>query len=274
VIPRRTVDPRIRARRVAVTREQGRRRLRLLLLSVSFVTVVGLAWLAVQSAALDVDSITVEGTRRVPTAEVIGASGVEHGDALVFVDTGAARAAVEALPRIASARVRRAFPGTLAIEVTERDPVAWTTVTAEDGQADERATGGERGESAPVVLMDARGRVIEEAPVAPPGLVEVHGLGSLPAVGRAVRPAGAVTLLAALPEALRARVAAVTVDHGEATLTLAERDDGTPTAQEVRLGEMRDVRAKAVAALAVLDALDGDVGYLDVRVPSAPATGG
>jgi hypothetical protein len=81
-------------------------------------------------------------------------------------------------------------------------------------------------------------------------------------------------MLAELPDALRAMVGAVTVDHGEATLTLLPRDGGWPTAEEVRLGAMRDVRAKGVAALAVLDALDDDVGYLDVRVPSAPATGG
>jgi hypothetical protein len=66
----------------------------------------------------------------------------------------------------------------------------------------------------------------------------------------------------------------VTIEHGEATLGLRARQGGWPSAETVRLGAISDVRAKGLAALAVLAALDESVGYLDVRVPSAPATGG
>ena len=49
-----------------------------------------------------------------------------------------------------------------------------------------------------------------------------------------------------------------------------ERQGGWPSAESVRLGAISDVRAKGLAALAVLAALDESVGYLDVRVPTAP----
>ncbi|HZJ27899.1 MAG TPA: FtsQ-type POTRA domain-containing protein [Acidimicrobiia bacterium] len=268
--PKGRIDPRIRARRVAVTREKGRRRLRVLVGITALAALAGAAWLALESPALDVDRIIVHGTRDVPVEAVVGAAGVEAGDALAFVDTGAARAAVEALPRIATAKVRRSFPGTLAITVIERDAIAWTLrpTPAEEAEDVDAAP------APSVVLLDTGGRVIEDTVMPPPGLVQIQGLGELPAVGEPVRPMGAVTLLGDLPELLRVQVTAVTVDHGEVTLALAPRVDGRPSAQEIRLGVLRDVPAKGVAAAAVLEALDVGVGYLDVRVPTAPATGG
>ena len=257
------IDPRIRARRVAVTREQGQRRLRLILFVLACLGMLGLVWLALESPALDVDHVEVVGTQGVPAREIIAASGIHHGDALTFIDTGGARDRVEALPRIASAKVSRSFPGTVKISVTEREPAAWGALPVRRG-----AKPGQ------VVFVDAEGRVIEAGQSPAANLPQVLGLGALPDVGERVRPAVAVTLLTELPPALRAQVTKVTVDHGEATLGLRKRPGGWPTAEEVRLGAMTDVRTKGVAALAVLAALDKSVGYLDVRVPSAPATGG
>jgi cell division protein FtsQ len=257
------IDPRIRARRVAVVREQGQRRLRLILFVVAFLGVLGLAWLAIESAALDVDHIEVHGSGGVPVAEVVAASGIRRGDALTFVDTGAARERVDALPRIASAKVSRSFPGTVTIQVTEREPAAWVSLPVRKGAP-----------PGPVVFLDAQGRVIEEGKSPAVGLPEIRGLGRLPDVGKRVRPSGAVTLLRSLPAALRSQVATVTIEHGEASLGLRERAGGWPSAGSVRLGAITDVRAKGIAALAVLGGLEESVGYLDVRVPSAPATGG
>ncbi len=257
------IDPRIRARRVAVVREQGQRRLRLVLFVIAFLGALGLVWLVIESAALDVDHVEVSGTRGVSVAAIVAASGIHHGDALTFVDTGAARARVEALPRIASAKVSRSFPGTVTIKVTERDPAAWVSMPVRKG-----------GPPGPVVFVDALGRVIEKGKSPAAGLPEIRGLGPLPRVGERVRPVGAVTLLGALTEALRSQVATVTIEHGEAILGLRDGAGGWPSVGSVRLGAITDIRAKSIAAVAVLGALDHSVGYLDVRVPSAPATGG
>ena len=42
---------------------------------------------------------------------------------------------------------------------------------------------------------------------------------------------------------------------------------------EVRLGAPDELAAKARTTLALLDALDRPVNFLDVRVPAAPVTG-
>lgn len=260
---RERIDPRLRARRVAVVREAGRRRLRLLLFVIACFALFGLAGLIVESPLLDVDHITVAGAGRVPASEIVAASGIQRGEALAFVDTGRARDRVEALPRIASVKVTRSFPGTVHIAVTEREPAAWARVPTRSGAPE-----------GPVVFLDVHGRVIERGPKPLAGLPEIRGLGRLPAVGDQVHPVGAVTLLAALPPGLRLLVTDVSVDHGEATLGLRPPVGGWPSAQEVRLGTIDDVHAKGLAAVAVLGALDKNVGYLDVTVPEAPATGG
>jgi cell division protein FtsQ len=262
-VDRAPIDPRIRARRVAVTREQGQRRLRLILFVVAFLGLLGLVWLALESPALDLDHVEVGGTGGVSVDEVVTAAGVSRGDALTFIDTDAVRDRVEALPRIASAKVTRSFPGTLQIEVTEREPAAWVSLPVRKGSR-----------PGAVVFIDAQGRVIEEGKSPAAGLPEIRGLGALADVGAHVHPVGAVTLLTELPPALRAQVATVTIEHGEATLGLRERRGGWASAETVRLGAISDLRAKGLAALAVLAALDESVDYLDVRVPSAPATGG
>jgi cell division protein FtsQ len=257
------IDPRIRARRIAVTREQGQRRLRLILFAIGFLGLLGLVWLAIESPALDVDHVEVSGIRGTTVDEVVTAAGVSRGDALTFVDTGAVRDRVEALPRIASAKVTRSFPGTVEIAVTEREPAAWVALPVRRG----RPTG-------QVVYVDARGRVIEQGESPPPTLPEIRGLGALPAVGEQVRHPRAITLLTRLPPALRAQVASVTIDEGEVTLGLRPRQGGWASADEVRLGAPTDIRTKGLATLAVLSALDDGVGYIDVKSPRAPVTGG
>ena len=84
--------------------------------------------------------------------------------------------------------------------------------------------------------------------------------------GRAVSPRAAASVAAALGP-LAGRVTRVSVDHGEAALTLA---DGVV----VRLGDLSQLTEKARAAAAVLGASGlPPIGYVDVRVPAAPVTG-
>lgn len=266
--PKGWIDPRIRARRVAVIRRRGRRRLGALVAIVALFATAGTAWLALESPVLDVDRITVTGAGDVPVETVVGATGVELGDALAFVDTAAVAASVETLGEVAAASVERSFPGTLVIAITEADPVAWAVrPTSGDPAADPDGTSAS-------VLIDAAGHVTEEVAEPPAGLVQIQGLATIPPVGEAVRPQRSVTLLGQLPDGLRRQVTLVIVDVGQVTLVLAPNADGVPSAQEIRLGAPREIVAKGAAAAAVLGALEADVGYLDVRVPTAPATGG
>src|SRR4051812_31048214 len=72
------IDPRIRERRIAVKRDEGRRRLRVLIGAVSTATVIGGALAATHSALLDVDHVKVEGAARTASADIIHAAGLDR----------------------------------------------------------------------------------------------------------------------------------------------------------------------------------------------------
>lgn len=240
-------DPRIRARRIDVRREAGRRRLRVTLVLAGLFVAGGLGYLTVESPVFDVDHLRVQGARNVTTDAVIAAADVHRGDALLRVDTGAVRERVEALPWVARAEVGRDLPGTLRIVVHEHEPVAF--VHRDDGT---------------VGLLAANGRLVADADAPPPGAVEVVGLRRPPAVGEIVSPPDAPGIVTRLPGALARRV--VAIDLGDDGLAL-DIDGGG----EVRLGSLDDVDAKAAAAVAVLERLgDAPFAYVDVRVPQSP----
>ena len=244
------IDPRMRARRVAVVREQGRRRLRVLVVIVGAVAIGGGAWLAVTSPLLDVDRVVIRGTEQVRVTDVRAAADVRTGDALLLLDVGELERRIEAVPAVSEAHVRRDLPDELRITVVERVPVGWA-----------------RRDGAAVAMVDGTGRVIAEAPAPPAGLPEVVGLTRLPEPGGRIAPPAASRLLEQIPAELRLRVGSVVVMGGVAALRLV---DGA----EVRLGPATDVAAKGRTALAVLEALgDTRVSYIDVRVPGAPVTG-
>ncbi|HEY3722015.1 MAG TPA: FtsQ-type POTRA domain-containing protein [Acidimicrobiia bacterium] len=262
------IDPRIRERRVAVTRAEGRRRLHILLTVVCVASAIGIAWLVVQSPLLAVRTVNVAGTSRESQAAVRSAARVKDGSALLFVDTGAVARRVEALPWVASARVSRELPNDLTITVVERVPVAWTRRPVPRGAP--RGTQGE------LVVIDRSGRVLTGVPYPPTGVPELVGLTKVPDRGGRIEPAGPAAALAALPDALRAQTRSLTMRHGQGALELAAVSGGAiPPAGEVRLGSLEEIGPKGLAALAVLDQLgvDGEhVRYIDVRVPGAPAT--
>lgn len=245
------VDPRIRARRVAVVRAQGRRRLRLLVAAASAVAVVVGAWLLVTSTLLDVDRIAVRGAVGVPEEAVRSAAAIDTGDALLLLDLGAVEQRVEEVPAVLEAHVSRELPDRVRITVVEREPAAWAS----------------RGDGT-VAILDRTGRVIaDSAGDSPPALPEIQGLARVPEAGRTSAGGGVATgVLDDLGPELRARVAGVVVYGG----VVVRLDDGV----EVRLGPPRGVAAKARTALAVLTTLgDAPVAYVDVRVPTAPVTG-
>ena len=244
------MDPRIRARRIAVVREQGRRRLRVLVVVAVLVVTAGVMYLAIESPLLDVDAVEVVGTVNLAPDVVEEVAAVPDDAALLRIDTGAIAARVEQLPWVANASVHRDLPGTVRIDVTERTPRAF--VRAEDGT---------------VVVIGADGTVLGGAPTAPPGVLEVLGLRRTPTAGSLLSPPGAAAALDALPDALAARVDAILLaEPGSVSLRL--RDGGA-----IRLGTLDDLAAKGDAAAAVLERLPDDavLDYIDVRVPSAPS---
>jgi len=248
--PRASIDPRIRERRVAVARAQGRRRLRWLAAVVVLGILGAAAWLLTHSSLLDVDHVRVAPTEHVSAAEVRFASGVNQGDPILFVDLDAVAERIERLPWVDEADVNRRLSGELDIRVTERIPAAWARRAADQ-----------------VALVDGRGRVLADATEAPAELPELGDVVTLPPPGGRIDPSAGAGVVGKLPAELRNRVARVVADGGAVTLALR---DGP----EVRFGSPDRVTAKARAVVAVLGTITGPLpAYVDVRVPTAPVTG-
>ena len=250
------MDPRIRRRRIEVTREEGRRRMRVVAASVTVMTVVALAVGATRSPLLDVDRVELVGARHTRGAEVAAATGLGRHPVMVEVDLRTVARRVEALPWVRRAVVHKRWPDTVRIEVTERVPAA--LVASGDGRWG---------------LVDVSGRVLAVVETRPAGLPALVGG---PAPGRpgtsiAARAGAPLKVAAALPAALRARVVEV-VGRADGTveLTLGSLEGAGPGGS-VRLGPPQQLGPKLAAAQAVLDTADlSRLAVVDVRVPRAP----
>ncbi|MGY6500210.1 MAG: cell division protein FtsQ/DivIB [Acidimicrobiales bacterium] len=264
--PRATVpvpDPRLRARRIEVRRTEGRRRLRRLLIALGVTAACVVAWGLTRSPLLDVDHIEVTGTQALSAAEVVSASGIDTGDALVDLDLGAATDAVSALPWIESAQVHRRWSGTVEVVVVERRPVAVLTVPA----------GGSW-------LVDDEAWVIAETDAAEwPGLprldVELEPRPGAVLDGTARLGVQVATMLTV---GMAPDVDAVEIVDGELWLRLVPGAGDVDLATlpsvppaRVRLGDGRDLADQMVAAETVMRRVDlACAAVVDVRVASSP----
>jgi cell division protein FtsQ len=247
------IDPRIKARRIAVTRQEGRRRLHVLMALVGVACAVGAVVAAAHSALLDVDHVVVVGAGHTDRADILRAAGLEHRRYMVDVNAGSAARRIEALPWIARASVARHWPGTVKIAVTERTPVA-SVATAAGAMA----------------LVDGSGRVLATTPAdqRQAGILTLDGLPPAPAPGQVLGSEGraALTVATALPDQVRPRVASVHATPDDIVLRLTGAQGTT-----VEMGTADQLDAKVVALSTMLAKLDLKTAkVIDLRVPAAP----
>lgn len=203
----------------------------------------GGTWLVAFSSVLAADEVEVEGTSVLGDAEVLAAARVPLGTPLARIDLDAIELRVEAMAAVSEARVTRAWPHAVRIDVDERTAIA---VVA-------------RGDS--YRGLDAEGIAFRDYETPPEDLPLVE-LGE-DTDGEAVREAARV--VGAMPERTARRVASIqvaTVDE----ITLSLRDGGT-----VVWGSAEDSSEKADVLDALL-ALDLEVEEYDVSVPARPTT--
>ncbi len=228
--------------------------------------VVGTIALAIgvlASGAVDVDRIEFTGLHRVSFDEAIDAVGIHSGDAMPLIDTSEAEASLRKLPWIENARVRRQWPGTVDIEITERRAIALAL------QAPQRW-----------VLVDTDGRVLTEALADPPQVPRLSGIRAAPAMGGFLSGDGDAMLEAveALTPARGLVIESVWRDQrGDLRARLRVL---APRAQlEVILGDDSAIVAKAAAVATVVGQLadaaqagaeSADIRELDVSVPRLP----
>jgi cell division protein FtsQ len=190
----------------------------------------------------------------VTTAAVLAATGLGRKPLMVDVGTGRLRAALKALPWVATAGVERQWPTTIAIHLTERVPVA---VAA-------NATGGS-------ALLDRSGRVLAPAGAEAAGIPTITGLAPVGPAGSFVPQApgvgDALLLAAALPGVVvesASQIKNIVVAGGSLNLTLS----GGAT---VTFGTADDLAGKLLALNTVLQRVDlKGVVRIDLRLPGAP----
>jgi cell division protein FtsQ len=248
------MDPRIRARRVEVTRAAGRRRLRNLAAGLGLIGLATASFGVVHSPILGVRHVEVRGAGHTPVAEVLAAVHLQRGHPMVDVNTASLGRRLAALPWVASASVSRHWPSTVDIRLHERTPVA--VVPAAGGQT---------------AVVDQTGRVLAVGPSAAAvgsGLPTVKGLDAPPAAGVTIGPEmpahAALGVAASLPASLRPRLADITVTNGGEV-------DAAVGSTVVFIGSPADLPAKFLALTTLLQRVDlKGVAVIDLRVPAAP----
>jgi cell division septal protein FtsQ len=254
------VDPILLARRRALARARGRRRLALLGGIVGLAAAVGGYQGLRATPIFDVHAVAVHGGDPALDAEVQTAmQAAVGGRSLIGLDTGPLERRLQAMPYVKAVRVDRAFPNTLAVSIVPERPV----VTARSGHAR--------------FAVSADGRILGPASPKARGLAAV----TLPAgvampVGRPTANGdlrAALRLLSATPAWFRHRVGRViriVPSQGSAVLVV---NGGL----QVRLGDAGRLGVKlqvAARVLAVMPHRDRhSLAYVDVSAPGRPALG-
>jgi cell division septal protein FtsQ len=252
---RRPIDPRISARRTAVTREQGRRRLRVVTAGLIGTVLLVVVWLVLFHTPLfAARAVTVVGATHQTPAEIVQQAGLAGHPPLMRVNAGAAAHAVEALPWVRSATVSVHWPDGVRIVVHEEVP---RLVMALPG-----------GKFAEVALD---GRVLAVTPTAPTGLLPFAAPAVPTVAGSTLGAKDEVGLLIAstLPPSFAAQVTGITVEPaGWVQL-------GMTTPILINLGDGTQLNAKYEDVSALLSGAtlhNGDI--LDVSVPRSPTVTG
>jgi cell division protein FtsQ len=191
---------------------------------------------------LGVADIRVTGARLVAVDEVRAAARVAGGTPLARVDVVGVSRRVGGLPPVERVTVSRSWPRTLVVRVVERTPVA--AVPAGDGYA----------------IVDRTGTVFDRVSAPPAGLavLKVRTPGRRDAATRA-----ALTVLAALPSALRDPMAVLVAD-APARIRLELRDG-----RQIVWGDATQNEDKARVALTLLPSAQK---VTDVSAPSVVTT--
>ncbi|WP_162182594.1 cell division protein FtsQ/DivIB, partial [Actinoalloteichus caeruleus] len=241
---RRHVPRRPGTRRNATRRPRRRLRLRSLLTprGLAIVLLLGLTSAAVllYTPVLPLRTVEVEGLDELTRQEVLAAAAIESDVPILRLDTSGIEARIGDIPRVAEVSVRRSWPDTAVISVTERAPEA--VVRQDDG----------------LWLVDRTGRPyarVADQPAEVPVLDVAN-----PGVGDEPTLAGLRVLETLPPEVAREVLAVAVPTATDIRLRLS-------LGREARWGDTRDSERKA-ATLAALLTQDGEV--YDVRAPELP----
>lgn len=218
-----------------------------------------------------VDEVEVSGTRFLAPEAVIEAAGMGEG-ATVFDDLRTYRARALAHPLIEDASVRRRLPGTLLVQIREREPVALAR-TPELRPLDAAGR---------VLPLDAAGRsldlpVLSAAPApddpepSPQGAAETPGGAAQSHAPAAEPPAGSLAALAGFYDRLRrchpelaARVSEVLAAEGGAVRLVLREPEGAVALLPGDAGAVKFMKLELTLASLEAGGEDGRVRRIDL----------
>lgn len=244
------MDPRISARRTAVMKQQGRRRLRVLVIALAATGCLVGAWFLLHSPVFSARSVTVTGNVHETAAQVEAQAGLTGHPPLLDVNTGAAASAIEQLPWVRTATVHVSWPDGVHVVVTEETP---RLVVSDPGGR--------------WVTLSADGRVLSTSTSRPPGLIllAVPQVPGAPGSVVSARDEPGLRVASSLPTSFAAQVTAVTVEPAGwiqlAMTTPILVDIGSDTELTAKYEDVSSILAGATLH-------NGDV--IDVSVPDAP----
>ena len=119
-----SMDPRVRARRIAVRRAKGRKRLIWVAIGAAILLVMVGAVAVLASSLFDVRTIDVQGAVYTDPQQLSAIIDELQGDAILLVDTRQIERRLESIAWVESARVSTQFPHDVFIDIRERRPVA------------------------------------------------------------------------------------------------------------------------------------------------------
>lgn len=272
VRPEIAVDPRMLARLVSVRRDRRRRHWRVVTVAATVMTLLVGGWIVARSPLLAVRNVEVVGATHTARSAVLAAADLERRTPMLDVDSAAIDRRVEALAWVAGASLRRRWPATVTIAITERVPRA--QVKGPDGQA---------------AIVDGQGRVLATGAAAAhylagqsPALPWLLGVPAAAVPGTTLGGAAVVAALALL-QALGARpvagnevVASVAVaTDGTLSVTVVPGSAGPGGPEQgpivVVFGSTDQLKAKVIAMDTVLGEVSpGAAAIIDVRVVDNP----
>ena len=245
---RRGIEPRMRERRVAVKRAQGRKRLKWFALVATIVVVVvgTLAVLGSPLFAIKADQVVLTGNVYADPARVEAVVDDLVGTPVLLVDTQGVERELEAIPWVDAARVRTDFPHGVTIEIREREAMATY-----------------RGPDLRFRVLDREGRVLDVIENYPLAYVLLEGPDPVDLEPGEFAPRGyaaASELAKNLTGSVRGRVRSIEVTADGSSLVMHLDGD-----VDVRFGEARELLVKLVRLETVLSAGDAQgPGVIDV----------
>lgn len=238
---------RFRLRRIAVRREEGRRRLRWFSVLGLAVAAVIIVLLLLTSPLLSVRKIDVEGVVYANPELIASIVDSIDGEPILTVDLDAAENKLLMIPWVRQARVSMHLPSRVTIEVVERSPIAFF-----------RSVDGFNR------VIDRDGRVLDVIEGDPVDFTPIIGTGPNLSAGQNTEQPflGAAELINALPSELRARLLTVTVSpEGEVSLALTNDVEvlfGRPDDFQVKLvGVVNEIKRQGSRRYAIIDVSSG-----------------